>query len=51
MNTYTIYILAGCQIIGVFMYVLATNPKAQEVGRIMFFCGLLAVLLYFSRMS
>lgn len=31
--------------IGLFMYVLASNPKIQEVGRIMFFCGLLAFLM------
>jgi len=32
-------------IIGVLMYALSTNPKNQELGRIMFFCGLLAFLL------
>ena len=32
-------------LIGVLMYALMDNPKLQEVGRIMFFCGLLAFLL------
>lgn len=32
-------------VIGLFMYVLASNPKLQEIGRIMFFCGLLAFLM------
>jgi Na+/phosphate symporter len=32
-------------LIGVLMYALVLNPKLQEVGRIMFFCGLLAFLL------
>jgi hypothetical protein len=27
------------------MYALSTNGKVVEIGRIMFFCGLLAVLL------
>jgi len=32
-------------LIGVLMYALCANPKLQEIGRIMFFCGLLAFLL------
>lgn len=32
-------------VIGLLMYAWAGNPKLQEVGRIMFFCGLLAFLL------
>jgi len=32
-------------IIGVLMYVLCSNPKLSEIGRIMFFAGLLAFLL------
>jgi len=32
-------------IIGVLMYVLCANNKLQEMGRIMFFAGLLAFLL------
>jgi Na+/phosphate symporter len=33
-------------LIGLAMYVFMSNPKAQELGRIMFFCGLLVVLLH-----
>lgn len=32
-------------LIGVLMYALCANPKLQEIGRIMFFCGLLAFLM------
>lgn len=32
-------------IVGVLLYALAANPKNQEIGKIMFFCGLLAFLL------
>jgi hypothetical protein len=32
-------------VVGLIMYVLATNPKITEVGRIMFWTGLLAFLL------
>lgn len=32
-------------IIGLLLYVLASNPKFAEIGRIMFFTGLLATLL------
>jgi len=32
-------------LVGVLMYVLAANPKLQEIGRIAFFAGLLAFLL------
>jgi Na+/phosphate symporter len=32
-------------LVGVLMYALSSNPKMQEIGRIMFFCGLLAFLL------
>lgn len=31
-------------IVGLLMYVLASNPKVQEIGRIMFFTGLLVAL-------
>lgn len=31
-------------IVGLLMYVLASNPKVAELGRIMFFCGLLVAL-------
>ena len=29
-------------VVGLLMYVLASNPKVSEIGRIMFSCGLLA---------
>lgn len=32
-------------LVGLLMYALATNSKVIEIGRIMFFCGLLAFLL------
>ena len=32
-------------LVGVLMYSLSANPKLIEIGRIMFFCGLLAFLL------
>jgi len=32
-------------IIGLLMYALSANPKLQEIGRIMFAFGLLALLL------
>ena len=32
-------------IVGAFMYALATNPKLSEMGRLMFWVGLLASLL------
>jgi Na+/phosphate symporter len=32
-------------VIGLLMYALCTNPKLQEVGRIMFWTGLLAFLM------
>jgi Na+/phosphate symporter len=32
-------------IIGVLMYALCTNNKLQEIGKMMFFAGLLAFLL------
>lgn len=32
-------------LLGLFMYHAATNPKWQEVGKLMFFSGLLAWLL------
>ena len=32
-------------LVGVLMWALCVNPKLQEIGRIMFFCGLLVTLL------
>lgn len=40
-----IYLSLLVAIIGVLMYGMATSPKVQEIGRIMFGCGLLAFLL------
>ncbi|HTP29345.1 MAG TPA: hypothetical protein VMK12_27235 [Anaeromyxobacteraceae bacterium] len=34
-------------VVGVLVYFASTNPKAQEVGRLMFGCGLLVTLLEF----
>ena len=31
-------------IIGLVVYAIATNPKAQELGRLMFFAGLFVAL-------
>jgi len=35
-------------VIGLLVYALATNPKAQEMGRLSFGCGLLVTLFAFS---
>ena len=35
-------------LIGVLMYALCTNGKLQEIGKIMFFCGLFVFLLQFA---
>ncbi len=32
-------------IVGLLVYILAANPKASELGRLMFFCGVLVVTL------
>jgi len=32
-------------LIGLLMYILAANPKVNEIGRIMFWTGLLAFLI------
>jgi hypothetical protein len=32
-------------VVGLLMYVLATNPKINEIGRILFWTGCLAFLL------
>jgi len=36
-------------IIGLLMYILASNAKVAEIGRIMFFCGLLALMFSTAR--
>lgn len=40
-----IFIPVLVAIIGLLMYALCANPKLVEIGRIAFFCGLLAALL------
>jgi Na+/phosphate symporter len=40
-----IYLSLLIALIGVLAFALCVNPKLQEIGRIMFFCGLLAFLL------
>jgi hypothetical protein len=40
-----IYLPLLISIIGLLMYVLASNPKIVEIGRIMFWTGLLAFLM------
>jgi hypothetical protein len=41
----TIFVSLLVALVGVLMYALAVNPNLQEIGRISFFCGLLAFLL------
>lgn len=41
----TIYLSLLVALVGVLMYILASNPKIQELGRISFFAGLLAFLI------
>lgn len=43
-----IYFSLLVALVGVLMYALSTNPKLQEIGRLMFACGLLAFLFGFS---
>ncbi len=40
-----IYLSLLVALIGVMMYALSANPKLVEIGRIMFWVGLLAFLL------
>jgi Na+/phosphate symporter len=32
-------------LVGLILYLLASNPKAAEIGRILFFCGVMAAVL------
>jgi hypothetical protein len=41
----SIYLSLLVAVIGLLMYALCTNPKFTEIGRIMFWTGLLAFLL------
>ncbi len=36
-------------IVGVLLYFISANGKVQEVGRIMFFCGLLVLCFVLSK--
>jgi len=38
-------------VIGILMYALAANPKVQEAGRIMFFCGMFVLTMVFARQT
>jgi hypothetical protein len=40
-----IYLSLLVALVGVLMYALCVNPKLSEIGRIMFWTGLLAFLL------
>lgn len=42
-----IYFSLLVAIVGLLMYALAKNPKVEEIGKIMFWTGLLAFLLLF----
>lgn len=39
------YVAALIALLGLLLYVLASNSKVVEVGRIVFFCGMLATAL------
>lgn len=43
-----IYLSLLVALVGVLMYALSSNPKLQEIGKISFFCGLLAFLIVFA---
>lgn len=36
-------------LVGLLLYLMAGNPKAQEIGRILLFCGVLATLFGLSQ--
>lgn len=40
-----IYLSLLFALVGVLMYALCANPKLMEIGRLMYFAGLLAFLL------
>lgn len=43
-----IYLSLLVALVGVLMFALCSNPKLSEVGKIAFFCGLLAFLIVFA---
>ncbi len=38
-------------IVGLILYVIAKDPKIQEIGRIMFWTGLLTILLSYDKLG
>ncbi len=38
-------------IVGLLMFILASNPKVSEIGKMMFFCGLMALMFSSARES
>jgi hypothetical protein len=40
----TVYLPLAFAVIGLLVYAIANQPKPVEIGRIMFWCGLLAFL-------
>ena len=40
-----IYLTLLVALVGLLMFVLCTNPKLVEIGKILLFCGVLAFLL------
>lgn len=38
------YVPLFTSLLGILIYILATNPKASEIGRIMFLCAFLFVM-------
>lgn len=38
-------------IVGLILYVIAKDPKIQEIGRIMFWTGLLAILFSYDKLG
>jgi hypothetical protein len=46
-----IYLSLGVAVAGAFIYGFAQNPKLAELGRLAFWCGLLAFLLNFGQHS
>lgn len=45
----TTYLAPFVAVLGALAYSIGGNSKAQELGRIAFFCGLLATLLLYSK--
>lgn len=41
-----VYLSLLVSVLGALLYALSASPKAQELGRLAFACGLLALLLH-----